>query len=61
MNIVNSSNELNEGFKEFISQQRVDLVYEEMTRVLSICVKYQRVLADNNLVLQFLGFRQPIE
>ena len=64
MNIVKLPAEImnnpTEKFKEFIPAERIALVYEEVSRTLSIRVKYGRVLAEDPNVSAALGFNQPI-
>jgi len=61
INLVNPSENAVEGcFVEFISSERIDMVYEEFTRTMSLCVKYSSVLAEDNRVSQCLHFVQPL-
>lgn len=48
-----------ETFKEQVSSERIDLVYEELTRSLSIRIKYSAFLAENPKVTEVLHFPQP--
>ncbi len=60
INLVNPSADLMERcFAEFITSERIDMVYEEFTRTLSIPVKYSSVLAEDNRVSEYLNFVQP--
>jgi hypothetical protein len=47
-------------FHESIPSERIDLVYEELTRNLSIRVKYRSTLAESPEVSQILRFAQPL-
>jgi hypothetical protein len=49
-----------ENFKEFIPAERIELVYEEVSRTLSIRAKYGRVLVEDPNVSAALGFNQPL-
>jgi (2Fe-2S) ferredoxin len=62
INFVNPSADLMERrFAEFITSERIDMVYEEFTRTLSIRVKYSSVLAEDCRVSEVLKFApQPI-
>ena len=61
VNLVNVSQvEQNEVVLENISAERIDLVYEELSRTLSIRIKYSAVLAETPLVSRILHFSQPI-
>jgi hypothetical protein len=61
INLVNPSENAVEGrFVEFISSERIDMVYEEFTRTMSLRVKYSSVLAEDNRVAQCLHFVQPL-
>jgi hypothetical protein len=62
INFVNVSEVPNQQrFAEYISNERIDMVYEELTRSLSIRVKYSSLLAEDRRVLEVLHFApQPI-
>jgi hypothetical protein len=59
-NIVNvvdvSGMDMQGKFKEFTAEQRIDLVYEEASRMLSVRVVYRDVKAEHELVSRILKF-----
>jgi hypothetical protein len=62
INLVNTSVLLNQQvFCEHIASERIDLVYEELTRTLSIRIKYSSVLAEDPRVSEVLHFVQPLQ
>ena len=46
-------------FKEFVSAQRIDFMYDEQNRSLSVSVKYRRVPAEDPSIASALGFVVP--
>ncbi len=60
INLVNpSAQNATNKVKEFISDQRIDLVYEEMTRILTILFAYSAVKSEEAVVSEVLSFAQP--
>jgi hypothetical protein len=57
MSNVSNNNEVRPKFKEVIPTERIDFVFEEQTRALSIRVKYSWFLAEDPLVsnVNYLG------
>lgn len=54
MSNVSNNNEVRPKFKEVIPAERIDFVFEEQTRTLSIQVKYSWFLAEDPLVSEML-------
>jgi hypothetical protein len=51
MNLVNvSEGAVALSFKELIKEQRIDFLYEELTRSLTIQVKYSDVKAEDDII-----------
>jgi hypothetical protein len=63
-NIVNVVNvhtaQTNEEFKEKVAHQRIDFVFEEFSRTLSIWIKYSDVLAESGIDAEVLHFPRPL-
>jgi len=57
MNLVNiSEGAVTLSFKELIKEQRIDFLYEELTRSLTIQVKYSDVKAEDDIIQRTLNF-----
>ncbi len=60
MNVVNASDFIGEpNVKELIPNQRIDLLYEEIARTLTIRVKYSDCRAEDAMVARMLDFAIP--
>jgi hypothetical protein len=61
VNIIDTTtNGMNNRISEFITNQRVDFIYEGSKHEMKIRVHYDRFLAQNQLVLEALGLNTPL-